>query len=226
MKEWPTRVAGFVLAALGATYAWALLEPELRPLLNRPGSPSRTERERHRLTPEREAAARENLQRLAPRFVLPSQSGGSYALEQLLRKGPVLLSFIKEGCPCSESAQAYFNRLWAAYPEAVFVGVFDASPGEAERWAARLQVGYPLLIDRELSLVRAYRVEHSATTVVVAPDGRIEGHWPGYSSAYLHEMGRTLAELLGVPERPLEVESAPELPYTGCPYEIGEISTP
>ena len=43
--------------------------------------------------------------RQAPDFSKKAADGENYVLRELIRHGPVLLTFIKIGCPCSEAAQ-------------------------------------------------------------------------------------------------------------------------
>ena len=51
----------------------------------------------------------------APAFQTEATDGKGYHLDTLTKESPILLMFIKQGCPCSESAQPFFNRLYEAY---------------------------------------------------------------------------------------------------------------
>ncbi len=110
------------------------------------------------------------------------------------RDRPLVLIFIQDGCPCSEAADPYFRRLHAAYGrEASFLGVIDGEIGTVRAWAGRHATPFPILADPDRRLIAACGAERSAYSMVVAPGGRIEALWPGYSSAMLDELGSLLA---------------------------------
>ena len=132
----------------------------------------------------------------------------------------MVLTFIKIGCPCSEAAQPFFNRLRAAYPHARILGVIDGDLGPANLWAKKIRVSYPLLLDPNLQLVRAYGVENSAYVVLVDQKGQIVMHWPGYCASMLQELGATLALLTRSAVRPIDTVDAPVEFYSGCPYDL------
>ena len=73
---------------------------------------------KHVVTPSMAEASRGMVFRQAPAFTLKATDGAEYSLGELIHEGPLLLTFIKIGCPCSEAAQPFFNRLRAAYPHA------------------------------------------------------------------------------------------------------------
>ncbi len=50
----------------------------------------------------------------APTFRAPGSDGETYVLGDLLKDGPLVLVFIKDGCPCSKSAEPFFRRLHAS----------------------------------------------------------------------------------------------------------------
>ena len=50
----------------------------------------------------------------APDFTLPTVDGGQVSLHQLLKKGPVVLVFFKVGCPTSQYAFPFFERMYQA----------------------------------------------------------------------------------------------------------------
>ncbi len=205
--------------ALGLLYALAVLRNEL-------GGPAGlapvviVDSTRHLVTPAMADASREMVERKAPGFHARAADGRAYSLAELRAAGPVLLTFIKQGCPCSESAQPYFNALHAAYPGVSLLGVIDVEGEAAGRWAERHRVTDPMLLDPAGELVRGYGVQNSAYVVLVDSEGRIARHWPGYSAPMLRELGATLAAMTGRAEVPLALDDAPEELYTGCPYDF------
>ncbi len=218
MRRIPVMVLAVLAPGVGFLYAWSRFGEEQGPssvvsvIIEGP--------EKHLVTREMAEASRGMCGRKAPEFARDASDGKMYALEELTRRGPVILTFIKDGCPCSEAAQPFFNEVRTAYPGATILGVVDVGPGEARRWAARFRVSYPLLLDPGLDLVWAYGVENSAYVILVDPTGRIAGHWPGYSASMLQELGAMLARLSASEEKPLDLSDAPDELYTGCPYDL------
>ncbi len=208
-----------LMLVLSILYAWFRLSSELGSREEPPVIISE-ESTKHRVTPRMAEASREMLHRVAPAFTRKATDGAEYSLDKLIQEGPVLLTFIKIGCPCSESAQPYFNRLQAAYPQARILGVIDGGLGQANLWSSKIRPSYPLLLDPELQLVRAYGVENSAYAVLVDQNGQILMHWPGYSASMLQELGATLASLTRSAVRPVDTLDAPVDSYSGCPYDL------
>ena len=165
-------------------------------------------------------ASREMVGRAAPAFAKSTTDGEIHRLDALLRRGPVILTFIKQGCPCSEAAQHFFNALHDAYPGTSIRGIIDVDADAAKRWATRFGVTYPLLLDPGEELVRAYGVENSAYVVLIDPRGRIAKHWPGYSQSMLRDLGALMAGMTGSAEKTLDLADAPTEMYTGCPYGL------
>ncbi len=176
--------------------------------------------ETHKVTPEMASASREMLGRPAPGFTKPAADGSLHELGAMLREGPVVLTFIKKGCPCSEAAQTFFNSLHDTYPKAAMRGVIDVEAEPAREWAARFHVDYPLLVDPEEELVRAYQAENSAYVVIISPEGQIVKHWPGYSESMLRELALMMASMTGSSAEPPAFPDAPEELYSGCPFEL------
>ncbi|WP_165247446.1 peroxiredoxin family protein [Paludisphaera soli] len=205
----------FAVALVASLYGWSR-----RVATNPRPAPVIVEDEKHLVTPEMASASVARIGLAAPGFEKPTAGGATERLEDLLRDGPVLLTFIKVGCPCSESAQSSFNELHAAYPGVAIRGVIDVEAEKARGWADRFHAAYPLLLDPDEDLVRDYGAENSAYVVLIEPGGAIANHWPGYSGPMLRELGALMARLSGTAERPLDFPDAPEELYTGCPYGI------
>ena len=192
MKQLGALCVVALMLVLSVLYAWFRLSSELGSR-EEPTILISEESTKHRVTPQMAEASRGMVSRPAPAFTRKATDGAEYSLGKLIQEGPVLLTFIKIGCPCSESAQPYFNRLQVAYPHVKILGVIDGELGPANLWASKIRPSYPLLLDPELQLVRAYGVENSAYVVLVDQKGQILMHWPGYSASMLQELGATLA---------------------------------
>jgi peroxiredoxin len=203
---------------LGAAVVWLRIRAEQRP--PEPVAVTVIAEEKHAVTPEMAAASAAMATLQAPSFRRPATDGSEKDLAALLASSPVLLTFIKDGCPCSEAAQPFFNRLHAAYGErCAFLGVIDREAEAGIAWARKFRAAYPLMLDPALDLVRAYEIENSAYVVLIDTDGRIRKMWPGYSVGMLNEVGAMLAELAGTEPQKLEVADAPDDLYSGCPYD-------
>jgi hypothetical protein len=133
---------------------------------------------------------------------------------------PVVLVFIKEGCPCNVELLPFFGRVEKLYRGAVqFAGVIDARAEVARRYRAEQRIGYPLLPDPQRRLIRRLRVEHGGYVALLTPAGEIAGFWPGCSADTMRDLGRRIARRLGVAERPLDVAGMPGSLTNGCPFE-------
>lgn len=132
----------------------------------------------------------------------------------------MVLVFVKEGCPCNVEFEPFFHRVERLYhDEARFAAVVDADVEGARAYADELEVPYPVLADPDRSIIRRFGAENGGYCALLAPDGTIEGLWPGCSSEGLGELGRRIARLAGVAERPLDTSGMPGPLTTGCPFD-------
>jgi peroxiredoxin len=208
-----------VMVALAAIYAWARLSSELG-TREEPTVVISEEPTKHVVTPSMAEASRGMWLRKAPDFQAVGSDGISYSLRELIGQRPLLLTFSKIGCPCSEAAQPFFNRLAATYPRIRVLGVIDGDLGPAKLWSGKIHVSYPSLLDPDLKLVRAFGVENSAYVVLIDTKGQIAAHWPGYSASMIQQLGASLARLTNSPIRPIDTFDAPADLYSGCPFDL------
>ena len=138
----------------------------------------------------------------------------------MIKSGPVVLVFIKDGCPCSVSAEAYFNQLHAAYRGKIrFVGVIDGDPKTARKWGAIQGVPFPIVPDPKLDLMQSYGATNSAYVALIDRAGRIEEFWPGYSVSMLRDLNSKMSKLAHLETESIETPDAPEDLYSGCPFQ-------
>lgn len=213
--------AALALATVFTVYSWAVLGTG--PDLDESPAPELVvieSEETHKVTPEMLAATEKASQTTAPEFLADATDGKTYDLAGLTGNGPVVLAFIKEGCPCSVAAQPYFNRLFEAYGAKVpFFGVIDAPVDRAEKWGRVNQAAFPILCDVDLAIIHDYKAESSAYLAIVSRGGTIEKLWPGYSVAMLEEASARLAKLAEMDVRPIDTTDAPsDEMLTGCPF--------
>jgi peroxiredoxin len=133
---------------------------------------------------------------------------------------PVVLVFIKEGCPCSTEFEPFFHRVEKLYRGKVrFIGVIDAKREVAQRYAKKEAVPYRVLPDPDRQVIRRFKAENGGYVVLLSPEGVIEGFWPGCTAATMQELNHRIAGQLGIEKRFLDVAGMPVSLITGCPYE-------
>ncbi len=221
----PDPTLALVFAAsllLGGSVAWFRVRSEFGAAPTPPNAtPIVVSATQHRVTHEMAEASSQLAGAPAPDFQVRTVNGQLTGLAELTRHGPCVLTFIKDGCPCSIAAQRYFNRLAEAYGDvAVFAGIIDVEAESASEWAERFGLTYSLLLDPKLELVRSYSAPNSAYVVLISPDQHIVRQWPGFSEPMLTELSTQLARMGGVASRPVDFSLSPKQDYTGCPYDL------
>jgi peroxiredoxin len=84
---------------------------------------------------------------------------------------PLVIVFIKDGCPCSVEFEPIYNRLHTAYRESVdFAGVIDSDEIAAGRFAEQSRSPYPLLSDPRCETIRRFQVESGAYVALLNAD--------------------------------------------------------
>jgi hypothetical protein len=144
-----------LFSGLGVLYAWARLRSEMRGtgdaglvIIEGP--------QKHLVTPEMLEATGKMTKQVAPAFQAEATNGKTYRLDEVTSEKPLVLTFIKDGCPCSRAAEPFFDRLYAAYKDEVrFLGVIDADTSRAKEWARENRVPFPVLADPESRIVHA-----------------------------------------------------------------------
>jgi len=186
---------------------------------SRPVPVGEAEPETHKVTPDMLASAEARAKNPAPTFRLADAQGTTRDLGEMLATGPVVLVFIKDGCPCSVGAQSYFNALHALYGGRLrLLGIVDGDANLARRWTSANHVPFPMLPDPDLTTTRGYGATNSAFVALVGRDGRIDALWPGYSADMLRDLNRRAAAQAGLPELSIDTSDAPDDLYSGCPY--------
>jgi peroxiredoxin len=179
------------------------------------------DREKHYVNPRQLADANDMVQRAAGEVSATVQNGRRVNWDELSGGRPVVLLFIKEGCPCSAEVEPFFQRVERLYAnDARFAGLIDAGTKGAAHYATEHSVRRPVLADPEKLLIRQFRVKNSCYVVLLTPGGVIDGCWPGCSADTMRQLGRRIAGLAGVAERPLDVSGMPASLTTGCPFEF------
>jgi peroxiredoxin len=176
-------------------------------------------REKHFVTPRQLADSNAMVSRAADGLEATGHDGRRRRWADLSGGQPVVVVFIKDGCPCSAEFEPFFQRVAALYRGRVrFVGVIDAPVETARQYVAEQHVPYPVLADPDRRIIRRLKAENGGYVALLTAEGVIDGFWPGCTVGTMRELGRRIARLAGVAERPLDVTGMPGPLTTGCPY--------
>jgi peroxiredoxin len=189
-------------------------EVQLSAVVDRP-------REKHPVTPRQLADSNAMLSRAVADMAATAHDGRRRAWAELSGGQPVVVVFIKDGCPCSSEFEPFFQRVATLYAGHVrFVGVIDAPVEVARRYAAEQHVAHLILADSQQRIIRRLNARHGGYVALLRPDGVIDGFWPGCTATTMQELGRRIARLAGVAQRPLDVTGMPAALITGCPFDL------
>lgn len=173
----------------------------------------------HYVGPEQLAQTNSMLDLVVKDIEATSSDGRHVGWSEISAGLPVVMVFIKNGCPCSIEFEPYFHRVEEAYRGVVrFVGVIDADVASARRYAIEHHVPYPVLADADRKIIRRFRAKNGCYVAVLTADGVIDGYWPGSSEDALLELGRRIAKSSAMAERSLDVTGMPKALTTGCHY--------
>jgi peroxiredoxin len=208
-----------VTLAMWATIPLTSGEGLQREKPNTPGHVSGPET--HYVTPRQLADSNALYSRSIDVFDTIGLDGRSMTWSDLSGGQPLVLVFIKKGCPCSVRFEGHLQQVERLYRGAVrFAGVIDASAEEAQRYATQLQVSHPILADPQRRIIRHFQVMNGGYAVLLTPDREIAGFWPGWCADTFRDLGKRISELAGRKECPLDVSGMPGALTTGCPFEL------
>ena len=138
--------------------------------------------------------------RPAPDFTLHAVAGGNVRLSEH-RGDVVVLSFWSSGCGTCRRQLDALSRSLATYHSAGLevygIGV-DDSAAHALEFARATPVGFPMLLDPDKAVGKAYRVDNLPMTVLIDRGGTIRNVLRDYSAKsdelYLEELRTLLNE--------------------------------
>ncbi len=223
MKKYQIGLLLTAALAVGTFYAWTRISSEFWPQAEVEetfGLESEPTRPQLHLATDRMIAGSEKAAGTkAPDFEARGDDGKLYRLSEIVKNGPAVLVFIKDGCPCSRSADQYLRRIHTAGRGWVpFFGVIDGNVLVADRWVEQTGTVFPILADPDLDIIHTYGAESSAYVAFIGPDGKIEKLWAGYSESMLKELADRMAPWVKPGMEPFDVSDAPVELYAGCPY--------
>lgn len=134
----------------------------------------------------------------APDFTLPTVDGRQISLHGALRKGPVVLAFFKVGCPTSQYAFPFFERMYQANHGAnvSFIGVSQDNGKNTQAFLKQYGVTFPVALDdpKNYSVSNAYGLTNVPTLFYIAASGEIEISSVSWSKAEVEAVNQKLAE--------------------------------
>jgi peroxiredoxin len=176
---------------------------------------------KHYVTPTQLTASNGVVRRVVDDFAVTTTDGRRLDWSTLSDGRPVVVVFIKDGCPCSVEFEPYFHRLHDAYRGSTrFIGVIDGDASRARRYAEANSVPYAVVADPEQRLIGRFEAKSGGYAALLDPEGVVVGFWPGFSEEAMSDLGRRISVLAGVAERPIETAGLPKTLTTGCPFDV------
>jgi peroxiredoxin len=153
----------------------------------------------------------------APSFELPSTTGGSVGLGDLVSSGPALVIFVSEECPTCALALRRLGPIVAPLGEAgVGLAVIFEDPLEIAARVARDArfTGTVLAEPAPYETSRAYALESLPTTFLVDRDGSVAGTVVGWDAGALSALVGQACGAVGAPAP--EITDEPPSMKPGC----------
>lgn len=135
----------------------------------------------------------------APDFALKDLGGRRVRLGDHRGK-PVLVDFWATYCDTCRESIPELNRLHAAFNGRglLVLGISkDAYTGHLRDFASEADMRYPVLMDPDQTVSRAYGVRKVPETFLVGRDGVVRGKWIGFKPGYEDEMKSLIEAELG-----------------------------
>lgn len=133
------------------------------------------------------------------------------SLASLLKDGPALLAFVKEGCPTCEYSLPLMDRIRDNYPKSgvSIVAIAQESMFTALKMAKDWKIQMPILLDQNpYTVSEAYGIHFVPTFFYVGGDGRIRDIVESFSREELRAINEKIGRLGG--QDPIPFFSAQE----------------
>ena len=135
----------------------------------------------------------------APDFTLSTVDGRQISLDELLKKGPVVLAFFKVSCPVCQYAFPYFERMYQANRDAnvSVLGISQDNAKNTETFLKQFGVTFPVALDdpKNYAVSNVYGLTNVPTLFYIDPSGEIEVSSVSWSKADVEAVNQKLASL-------------------------------
>jgi peroxiredoxin len=143
----------------------------------------------------------------APDISLATIDGGTFSLQDALKKGPVMAAFLKVSCPVCQYAFPYFERLHKAYgnQKITIVGISQDDKRNTATFLKQYGVTLPTLLDdpNGYAVSNAYGLTNVPTWFLIRQDGQIDISSVGWVKKDVENLNRKLAEMHATAAQPL-----------------------
>ena len=117
--------------------------------------------------------------------------------ERRIEKGPLLIVFFETDCPTCRLTLPFLNRLVEVTGHDSVVAISQDSLNETRSFKSSMGLSYPLLLDSNLEVTRAYDPLAVPTLFLLDRFGKIAGTSIGFSRVELNRLSASLCEQLG-----------------------------
>jgi len=129
-------------------------------------------------------------------FSLPQLDGRAWRLE---RGRPALLVFFETDCPTCRLTIPYLNRLAQAFGgKAEIVGISQDGEASTRELVEQAPIGFPVVLDRDLSVSREYDPQAVPTLFLVDAGGKIARTSVAFDKAELNAITAEMCKAIGV----------------------------
>jgi peroxiredoxin len=132
---------------------------------------------------------------LAPPFTLRDMAGRERSLDELLKRGTILLAFFKVSCPTCQYTFPFLERLHKKLGPERVIGISQDVARKTDQFNRDYGVTFPVLLDSEdenYPVSNAFGITHVPSLFLIEPDGRIAMSSAGFAKADIEEIARRL----------------------------------
>jgi peroxiredoxin len=132
----------------------------------------------------------------APQFTLRDAGGNAYALEEALRKGPVVVAFFKISCPVCQFTFPFLERMHKGFAGAAvtFLGISQDDALDTREFLTEYGVTFPALIDDEsYTASNAYGLTNVPSIFFIEPSGIVKLASIGFDREKIQAMAHELS---------------------------------
>jgi peroxiredoxin len=134
----------------------------------------------------------------APDFRLQDTCGLQCSLSALLRKGPVVLAFLKISCPVCQFTFPYLERMHQAArgTNVHVIGVSQNSQKDTSFFRKQFGITFPVALDdpKDYLVSNAYGITNVPTVFYIGQEGQIEVSCVGWAKRDIEDIARRISE--------------------------------